>query len=47
MVLPGLLRTPFSLAIDSLALQLALFARGALVETARDGTKRIISRQAC
>jgi hypothetical protein len=32
--------------MDSSARQMASFASGALAETARDGTRRIISRQA-
>ena len=46
-VLPVLLHTPFSWATDSPAPQLALFVRSARAETARDGRKRNISRQAC
>ena len=46
-VLSVLLHTPFSWATDSPALQLAVIVRSARAETARDGIKRIISRQGC
>ena len=44
---PVLLHTRFSVAMDWPALQLAILARGAPVETAHDGTKRITTGQAC